>query len=89
MGCNMHDVFYIEISYIDSDAACQQWVNESVTLRGENLGEVSLYNTLGQKVETFFTDETQLIIPTAKYQNGIYFVKTSNGKTQRLVIAHE
>ena len=63
--------------------------NESVTLQGENLGEVSLYNTLGQKVETFFTDETQLIIPTAKYQNGIYFIKSSNGTTQRLVIAHE
>ncbi len=28
MGCNMHDVFYIEISYIDSDAVCQQWANE-------------------------------------------------------------
>lgn len=178
MGCNMHDVFYIEISYIDSDATCQQWANEngvefptvgkegggnevfdlygiqacptlvlimpdrsipiqglldlypfsaqdvvnamrqnglqphdcssvgmdensttltlfpnpaneSVTLRGENLGEVSLYNTLGQKVETFFTDESQLVIPTAKYQNGIYFIKSSNGTTQRLVIAHE
>lgn len=29
MGCNMHDVFYIEISYIDSDATCQQWANEN------------------------------------------------------------
>ena len=28
MGCNMHDVFYMEISYIDSDALCQQWVDE-------------------------------------------------------------
>ena len=28
MGCNMHDVFYIEISYIDSDAVCQQWADE-------------------------------------------------------------
>ena len=28
MGCNMHDVFYIEISYIDNDAVCQQWANE-------------------------------------------------------------
>ena len=27
MGCNMHDVFYIEISDRDSDAACQNWVN--------------------------------------------------------------
>ena len=63
--------------------------NESVTLRGENLGAVSIYNVLGQKVDTFFPEESQMVIPTAKYQNGIYFVKTSNGQTQRLVIAHE
>ena len=25
MGCNMHDVFYMEISDRDSDAACQNW----------------------------------------------------------------
>ena len=62
---------------------------ENVTLRGENLGEVSLYNALGQKVDSFFTNESQLIIPTAKYQEGIYFVRTSNGMAQRLVIVHE
>lgn len=63
--------------------------NESVTLRGDNLGEVSLYNIVGQKVETFFTNESQMVIPTAKYQEGIYFIKTSNGMTQRLVIVHK
>lgn len=63
--------------------------NESVTLQGENLGVVSIYNALGQKVETFFTEESQIIIPTSKYQNGIYFIRTSSGKTQRMVIAHE
>ena len=63
--------------------------NESVTLQGENLGVVSLYNVVGQKVETFYTDESQLAIPTAKYQEGIYFVRTSNGMTQRLVIVHK
>ena len=178
MGCNMHDVFYIEISYMDSDAACQQWANEygvefptvgkdgggnevfdlygitacptlvlimpdrsipiqglldlypfsaqdvvnamqryglqphdcnttsidennttltlfpnpaneRVTLQGENLGVVSIYNALGQKVDTFITDESQLVIPTDKYQDGIYFIKTSNGNTQRLVITHQ
>lgn len=26
-GCNMYDVFYMEISDRDSDAACQNWVN--------------------------------------------------------------
>jgi hypothetical protein len=63
--------------------------NESVTLQGENLGVISIYNVLGQKVDTFFSEESQMVIPTAKYQNGIYFVRTSNGETQRLVIAHE
>ena len=63
--------------------------NESVTLRGENLGVVSIYNTLGQEVDTFFSEESQMVIPTAKYQEGIYFVRTSNGMTQRLVIVHE
>ena len=63
--------------------------NESATLQGENLGEISLYNALGQKVDTFFAHESQVVIPTAKYPEGIYFVKTSNGNTQRLVIAHE
>jgi hypothetical protein len=63
--------------------------NESVILRGENLGTINIFNALGQKVDTFFTKEDQLEITTSKYPNGIYFVKTSNGKTQHLVIAHE
>jgi hypothetical protein len=63
--------------------------NESVTLEGENLGVISIYNALGQKVDTFFSEESQMVIPTAKYQNGIYFIRASSGKTQRLVIVHE
>ena len=63
--------------------------NESVTLRDENLGMISIYDILGQKVDTFFSEGSQMIIQTSKYQNGIYFVRTSGGKTQRLVIAHE
>ena len=177
MGCNMHDVFYIEISYTDNDAMCQQWAtehgvefptvgkdgggnevfdlygiigcptlvlimpdrsiaiqgltqlypfsaqdvvnamqqnglqphdcsvgivendtaltlfpnpaNESVTLVGEDLEEVTLYNIMGQKVDAFFAEGSQLVISTAKYHDGNYFVKTNNGETRRLVIAHE
>ena len=63
--------------------------NESVTLLGEDLGAVCLYNILGQKVDTFFSEESQMVIPTSKYLNGIYFIRTSSGKTQRMVIAHE
>ena len=63
--------------------------NESVTLKGENLGTVSLYNALGQKLETFFPEGSQMVIPTAKYQNGVYILRTSNGMTQHFVIAHQ
>ena len=63
--------------------------NQSVTLIGENLEEVTLYNIMGQKVDTFFAEGSQLVIPTANYHDGIYFVKTNNGETQRLVIAHQ
>ena len=63
--------------------------NESVTIQGTNLSVISIYNTLGQEVDTFFSEESQIVIPTAKYQNGIYFIRTSSGQTQRLVIAHE
>ena len=63
--------------------------NESVTLQGENLGTVCLYNALGQKLETFFPEGSQMVIPTAKYQNGVYVIRTSNGMTQHFVIAHK
>ncbi len=63
--------------------------NESLTIQGENLGEINIYNVLGQKVDTFFTEESQMVIPTANYQNGIYFIRTGNGQTQRFVIAHK
>lgn len=63
--------------------------NESVTLQGENLGVVSLYNALGQKIDSFISDGSELIIPTGKYQEGIYFLRTSSGITQRFVIVHE
>ena len=27
LGCNQHEVFYIEVSPIDDDAACQTWID--------------------------------------------------------------
>ena len=34
-------------------------------------------------------NESQLVIPIAKYQEVIYFIRTSSGNTQRLVIVHK
>lgn len=172
-GCNLHDVFYMEISYKDSDATCQNWIadhgieyptignaggggditnqygisswptviliapdrsivihdlypipntqtiitaleaqgiqqhicnytieetttnlalspnpaNDFVTLKGENLGMISIYNTLGQKLNEFFTEGDELNINTTNYENGIYFIK-SGEQVFRFVITH-
>lgn len=62
--------------------------NESVTIKGENLGMVSIFNMLGQKMEDLFVKEKEITIPTAHYPNGIYFAKTEQGTTKRFVVAH-
>ena len=62
--------------------------NEFVTLKGENLGMVTIFNMLGQKIDDYFAEGEELVIPTASLPNGIYFAKTAQGKTQRFVIAH-
>ena len=61
---------------------------ESVTLTGMNIGTVSVFNALGQKVENFVTEGNVLTINTAKYENGVYFIKTNNGITTRFVVKH-
>lgn len=62
--------------------------NDFVSITGENLGKVSIYNAIGQRVEEFDTEGDNLRIPTSDYPNGIYFVRTAQGETRRFVIAH-
>ena len=61
--------------------------NDFVTLNGENLGTVRVYNTLGQKVEEFEANDNDLRINTTGYENGVYFVKTDE-TTLRFVVRH-
>lgn len=61
--------------------------NESLTLKSENLGTVSVYNALGQKMDEFYTEGSELNINTTQYENGIYFIKVSE-KTLRFVVTH-
>lgn len=62
--------------------------NESVTISGENLGMVSIFNAVGQKVEEFEIKDNTLIINTLSYENGVYFVKINGKKTARFVVTH-
>ena len=61
--------------------------NDFVTLSGENLGTVRVFNALGQKVEEFEAVGNELRINTTGYENGMYFVKTDE-TTLRFVVKH-
>ncbi len=61
--------------------------NESVTLMGENLGMVRVFNVLGQKVDEFEANGSEFRINTTGYENGIYFVKAGE-QTLRFVVKH-
>lgn len=62
--------------------------NDFVNITGKNLGKVSIYNAIGQRVEEFDTEGDNLRISTTDYPNGIYFVRTAQGETRRFIIAH-
>lgn len=62
--------------------------NDYIKIEGTELGTVGIYNALGQKVDEFDSNGRELRISTTHYQNGMYFVRTSDGKTQRFMIAH-
>lgn len=61
--------------------------NESVTLKGENLGLVRVFNALGQKVDEFEASGSEFRINTTGYENGIYFVKAGE-QTLKVVVKH-
>lgn len=62
--------------------------NDFVNITGKNLGKVSIYNAIGQRVEEFDTEGDNLRISATDYPNGIYFVRTAQGETRRFIIAH-
>lgn len=62
--------------------------NGFVTLMGENMGSVSIFNMMGKKMEDFLVEDKKLVISTEQYPNGIYFVKSTNGETKRFVVSH-
>ena len=61
--------------------------NESVTLKGENLGMVRIYNALGQKVDEFEANDSKINISTAGYSNGVYVVKAGE-EMMKFVVKH-
>lgn len=68
-------------------------VKDIVTIEGEAITNVIIFNLTGQKIADFSTAQTDKIeIPTHHYQNGLYILRitTQNGTTitKRIVIGH-
>ena len=61
--------------------------NDFVTVKGESLGTVRIYNALGQKVDEFEANGSEININTAGYGNGVYVVKAGE-KAMRFVVKH-
>ena len=62
--------------------------NGFVTIKGMGIGQVSIFNMLGQKIDDLFVEGEEATISTAHYPNGIYVAKIANGETRRFVVAH-
>ena len=61
--------------------------NDFVTLKGESLGTVRIYNALGQKMDEFEANGSELNINTAGYESGVYIIKAGEA-TLRFVVKH-
>lgn len=61
--------------------------NDLVTLKGESLCTVEVYNALGQKMDEFEANGNELRINTTNYRSGVYFLK-SKETTLHFVISH-
>lgn len=56
---------------------------------GKEAENIEVYSLLGEKIQVFnLKKETQLIINTTDWKNGVYFIRTGSAKATTLVIQH-
>ena len=63
-------------------------VKDVLTIIGENIETIAIYNALGQKVDEIKTLENTITVSTADYIDGMYFVKINDNQTRRFVVSH-
>lgn len=62
--------------------------NEGVTIQGEHLGWISIYNSLGQLMETINCKDENNRINIARYPNGLYFIRARKGTVSYFTVNH-
>ena len=96
-----------ELNFLNYEVNCEANIDEVATennidimpnpaknyfnIEGENIVNVEIYNAVGQTVDVINVNNDDVQISTAKYDNGIYFVRvlTSDAKTtvKKVVVA--
>jgi thiol-disulfide isomerase/thioredoxin len=64
-------------------------VQDLLTITGDHIEHIVIYNVLGQKVREFNTKEPTLTFSTSNFENGVYFIRINDNHTRRLVVSHE
>lgn len=62
--------------------------NDYISVTGENISKITIYNAFGQKITEYETSDSSFDIPTRSYKNGIYFIRINDSYTERFVISH-
>ncbi|MBQ8761553.1 MAG: Omp28-related outer membrane protein [Bacteroidales bacterium] len=67
-------------------------VKDVLTVKGENMSQVVIYNSIGQLVETINTTENEVKVNVNSYKNGMYFINVidNNGEmtTTKVSVLH-
>lgn len=67
-------------------------VKDVLTVKGENMSKVVIYNSLGQMVETINADANEVKVNVSAYNNGMYFINVidNNGvmTTSKVSVLH-
>ncbi|MBQ8222663.1 MAG: Omp28-related outer membrane protein [Bacteroidales bacterium] len=67
-------------------------VKDVLTVKGENMSQVVIYNSIGQLVETINTNDNEVKVNVSAYQNGMYFINVidNNGEmtTTKVSVLH-
>ena len=67
-------------------------VKDVLTVKGENMSKVVIYNSLGQMVETINADANEVKVNVSAYNNGMYFINVidNNGEmtTSKVSVLH-
>ena len=62
--------------------------HEAITVSGENLGTIRIFNPLGQLLEEINHAGNSLEFSTLNYPNGIYFIKPQRGNPKLFIVIH-